>query len=105
MNSLKLEESKMNLMKKSINKTVHMSGEEIQEIINERDEALKSASNIRYKLQQIIKEKMKNETESILKMKKIESDLLQNIKNLSTENSKLDKSVNDKINTIHNKDK
>lgn len=105
MNSLKLEESKMNLMKKSINKTVHMSGEEIQEIINERDEALKTASNIRYKLQQIIKEKMKNETESILKMKKIESDLLQNIKNLSTENSKLDKSVNDKINTIHNKDK
>lgn len=82
-----------------------MSGEEIQEIINERDEALKSASNIRYKLQQIIKEKMKSETESILKMKKIESDLLQNIKNLSTENSKLDKSVNDKINTIHNKDK
>lgn len=82
-----------------------MSGEEIQEIINERDEALKTASNIRYKLQQIIKEKMKYETESILKMKKMESDLLQNIKNLSTENSKLDKSVNDKINTIHNKDK
>jgi len=82
-----------------------MSGEEIQEIIIERDEALNSASNIRYKLQQIIKDKMKYETESILKMKKMESDLLQNIKNLSTENSKLDKSVNDKINTIHNKDK
>jgi len=76
MNSLKLEESKMNLMKKSINKTVNMSGEEIQEIINERDEALNSAAKIRNKLQQIIKEKMKNETESILKMKKMESDLL-----------------------------
>lgn len=48
--------------------------EKVDEVANERDEALASANKLRTKLSEIIKEKMKYETESQLRYQKMESD-------------------------------
>jgi len=46
---------------------------EIEELTKERDEALNSATNLRVKLGLLMKEKMTYETESIIKLKDLET--------------------------------
>lgn len=78
---------------------------EIQEITEERDEALKSAMQLRIKLSEIVKAKMLFETESTNRLKELESKLSKKIRDLEKTVSKLENSLNDKINTIQSKDK
>lgn len=82
-----------------------MSDQNLQEILEERDEALKSANSLRIKLSELVKAKMLYESESTNKLKDVENKLYFQIKDKDKTISRLDNSLNDKINTIQSKDK
>jgi len=64
------------------------------EVIKDRDEALATANQLRAKLSEIIKDKMKNETDAQSKHQKMENEFLNQIKQKEKEKRLLNEKIN-----------